>query len=120
MNHHSSSLAVYALGILCLAAGIMLRFRAAALGAAALAGGPGKMMEGMMNPQTGGYSNVTALAQYSNAMYDVAHPLLWTGGALIVVASVARLFLPAWLARGGSPEKPASLGAEHPALSDLP
>ncbi len=120
MNQRPAPLAVYSLGVVCLVIGIALRFRAAALGAAALAGGPGKMMEGMMDPTKGGYSEMMSLAQYSNAMYDVAIPLLWTGGALLVVAAIAQIFLPAWLARHRPSAKPGSYAAEHPVLGDLP
>ena len=93
MNSRSAPLAIFAFGVLCFGFGIILRFRAAEMAAAAT---PGMRLSPFGNPLPPGWATAMAAAQRSNAMYDVAQPLLWTGGALIVLVAIALLFVPGW------------------------
>jgi hypothetical protein len=113
MNTRLAPFVILALGICLLGAGIALRFHAADLGAMAIAGMAGIDWSHMYGPGGTGASAQSPisrnmlLAQHSNAAYDVALTLLWTGGALIVLAAVTLLFLPAWRPDRRAVESPA-------------
>ena len=105
-----------ALGVIVFGVGMDFRLYAANLAVAALSGGPSKLLEGMMDPHKGGYSEAIMLSQRANAMHDIALPLLWAGGALLVVGAIAQFLLPAWQA--GRPV-PMELGTAAPGLPPL-
>ena len=72
-------------GVFCFCLGALLRFEAVAVGTATIRGG---------NP-FGNMNTAVVDSARANALYDVAVPLLWVGGALVVTAAVVFL-VPAW------------------------
>ncbi len=85
MNPRFSPIVVAVSGVLCFCLGVWLRFHAVAVGTATIrAGNPfGDMSATMTN------------SARASAIYDVAIPLLWVGGLLVVLAA-AVLLIPAW------------------------
>ena len=112
MNTRFAPLVIIALGVIVFGVGMDFRLYAANLATAALSGGPSKLLEGMMDPHNGVYSEAIALSQRANAMHDIALPLLWAGGALLAVGAIAQFLLPAWQTRRLAPiaSSPDALG----------
>ena len=102
--------------MLCLTLGAMLRMQAGNMAGKAASGiNAVNMFKSMSGEDGGSLSDTMVLAQRSNALHDIAQVMLWTGGALLVVAAVALLFLPAWMAHRAPAGEPG-----HPVLSTLP
>ena len=109
MNTRFTPFIIMALGVVVFGAGMDFRLYAANLAVTALSGGPSKLLEGIMDPHKGDYSEAIALSQRANAMHDIALPLLWAGGAMLVTGAIAQFLIPVWQTRylapvGSSPD----------------
>lgn len=95
--------AIAAIGVIVFCGGAGLRLYASDMGTTAVVGiSKAGMSFANMGAPNSSYQSAMLLANRSNALSEIATILLWTGGALVVLAAIALLFLPYWQTRATS------------------